>query len=121
MALRCHDLAAQVELLESPLLCRAPERGPGDRESKRIDSRKDSPRAVAKCLPTFRPGAKALGAEKRAYRKPKSRSSGQAINLGLVYVERPLLGRYAFSVSEAVQRGELRPLRSPTESIDEVA
>jgi Tn3 transposase DDE domain len=32
-----------------------------------------------------------------------------------------LLGRYAFSVPEAVQRGELRPLRNPTEALDDVA
>jgi Tn3 transposase DDE domain len=28
-----------------------------------------------------------------------------------------LLGRYSFSISEAVQRGELRPLRKPDEEI----
>ena len=32
-----------------------------------------------------------------------------------------LLGRYAFSLPEAVQRGELRPLRNPADSIEEVA
>jgi hypothetical protein len=32
-----------------------------------------------------------------------------------------LLGRYAFSVPEAVQRGELRPLRNPADSIEDVA
>ena len=32
-----------------------------------------------------------------------------------------LLGRYAFSVPEAVQRGELRPLRNPTDALDDVA
>ena len=32
-----------------------------------------------------------------------------------------LLGKYAFSVPESVQRGELRPLRSPSDSIEEVA
>ena len=39
----------------------------------------------------------------------------------LVFEHINLLGRYAFSVPEAVQRGELRPLRSPSESIEEVA
>jgi TnpA family transposase len=39
----------------------------------------------------------------------------------LVYEHINLLGRYAFSVSEAVQRGELRPLRSPSDSTEEVA
>ncbi len=32
-----------------------------------------------------------------------------------------VLGRYAFSVPEAVQRGELRPLRHPTAAPDELA
>jgi hypothetical protein len=32
-----------------------------------------------------------------------------------------LLGRYAFSVPEAVQRGELRPLRSSSDLTEEVA
>ena len=32
-----------------------------------------------------------------------------------------LLGRYAFSVPEAVQRGELRPLRNPSDALDDVA
>jgi hypothetical protein len=32
-----------------------------------------------------------------------------------------LLGRYAFSVPEAVQRGELRPLWSPSDCTEEVA
>ena len=32
-----------------------------------------------------------------------------------------LLGRYAFSVPEAVQRGELRPLRNPADALDDVA
>jgi hypothetical protein len=32
-----------------------------------------------------------------------------------------LLGRYAFSVPEAVQRGELRPLRNPIDALDDVA
>jgi hypothetical protein len=31
-----------------------------------------------------------------------------------------LLGRYAFSVPEAVTRGELRPLRNPAEVLEEV-
>ena len=39
----------------------------------------------------------------------------------LVYEHINLLGRYAFSVPEAVQRGELRPLRSTSGSIVEVA
>jgi hypothetical protein len=29
--------------------------------------------------------------------------------------------RYAFSVPESVQRGELRPLRNPTDALDDVA
>jgi hypothetical protein len=32
-----------------------------------------------------------------------------------------LLGRYAFSVPDAVQRGELRPLRNPADAIEEIA
>jgi TnpA family transposase len=32
-----------------------------------------------------------------------------------------LLGRYAFSVPEAVQRGELCPLRNPADALDDVA
>jgi TnpA family transposase len=32
-----------------------------------------------------------------------------------------LLGRYAFSVPDAVQRGELRPLRNPTDALDDLA
>ena len=39
----------------------------------------------------------------------------------LVYEHINLLGRYAFSVPEAVQRGELRPLRSPSDPTEEVA
>ena len=39
----------------------------------------------------------------------------------LIYEHINLLGRYAFSVPEAVQRGELRPLRSPSDSTEEVA
>jgi len=41
----------------------------------------------------------------------------------LVFEHINLLGRYAFSVPEAVTRGELRPLslRNPAEDIDEVA
>jgi hypothetical protein len=39
----------------------------------------------------------------------------------LVYEHINLLGRYAFSLPEAVQRGELRPLRSPSDSTWEVA
>jgi hypothetical protein len=39
----------------------------------------------------------------------------------LVYEHINLLGRYAFSVPEAVQRGELRPLRSSADSTKEVA
>ena len=37
----------------------------------------------------------------------------------LVYEHINLLGRYAFSVPEAVQRGQLRPLRSSSEAIEE--
>ena len=32
-----------------------------------------------------------------------------------------LLGRYSFAVPEAVQRGQLRPLRNPDEAVDERA
>jgi len=39
----------------------------------------------------------------------------------LVYEHINLLGRYAFSVPEAVQRGELRPLRNSSGAIDEVS
>lgn len=39
----------------------------------------------------------------------------------LVFEHINLLGRYAFSVPEAVQRGELRPLRSPSDTTEEVA
>ena len=39
----------------------------------------------------------------------------------LVFEHINLLGRYAFSVPETVQRGELRPLRSPRESTEEIA
>ena len=38
----------------------------------------------------------------------------------LVYEHINLLGRYAFSVPEAVQRGQLRPLRSSSEAIEEL-
>jgi hypothetical protein len=37
----------------------------------------------------------------------------------LVFEHINLLGRYAFSVPEAVLRGELRPLRNPSDSIEE--
>ncbi len=50
---------------------------------------------------------------------------GQAIYvlgpLKLVFEHINLLGRYAFSVPEAVTRGELRPLRNPAEVLEEVA
>jgi Tn3 transposase DDE domain len=39
----------------------------------------------------------------------------------LVFEHINLLGRYAFSVPEAVTRGELRPLRNPAEAVEEVA
>jgi Tn3 transposase DDE domain len=39
----------------------------------------------------------------------------------LIYEHINLLGRYAFSVPEAVQRGELRPLRSPADSTQPAA
>jgi TnpA family transposase len=39
----------------------------------------------------------------------------------LIFEHINLLGRYAFSVPEAVQRGELRPLRSPSDLTEEVA
>ena len=38
----------------------------------------------------------------------------------LVFEHINLLGRYAFSVPEAVTRGELRPLRNPADVLDEV-
>lgn len=39
----------------------------------------------------------------------------------LVFEHINLLGRYAFSVPDSVQRGELRPLRSPSDALDDVA
>ena len=39
----------------------------------------------------------------------------------LVFDHINLLGRYAFAVPEAVSRGELRPLRSPKDALEEVA
>jgi TnpA family transposase len=39
----------------------------------------------------------------------------------LVFEHINLLGRYAFSVPEAVTRGELRPLRNPVDALEEVA
>jgi TnpA family transposase len=39
----------------------------------------------------------------------------------LVFDHINLLGRYAFSVPEAVARGELRPLRSPDDAMEDVA
>jgi Tn3 transposase DDE domain len=39
----------------------------------------------------------------------------------LVFDHINLLGRYAFSVPDAVWRGELRPLRDPTDTFEEVA
>jgi hypothetical protein len=39
----------------------------------------------------------------------------------LVFEHINLLGRYVFSVPEAVTRGELRPLRNPVEVLEEVA
>ncbi len=39
----------------------------------------------------------------------------------LVFEHINLLGRYAFSVPETVQRGELRPLRNPSDSMEDVA
>src|SRR5262249_2878859 len=39
----------------------------------------------------------------------------------LVFDHINLLGRYAFSVPESVARGELRPLRNPTDAIEDVA
>jgi hypothetical protein len=38
----------------------------------------------------------------------------------LVFEHINLLGRYTFSVPESVQRGELRPLRSPTEHLEDI-
>jgi Tn3 transposase DDE domain len=38
----------------------------------------------------------------------------------LVFEHINLLGRYAFSVPEAVTRGELRPLKNPDEVLEEV-
>ncbi len=39
----------------------------------------------------------------------------------LVFDHINLLGRYAFSIPDPVRRGELRPLRNPTDSSDDVA
>lgn len=39
----------------------------------------------------------------------------------LIFEHINLLGRYAFLVPESVRRGELRPLRTPSEAFDEVA
>jgi TnpA family transposase len=39
----------------------------------------------------------------------------------LIFDHINLLGRYAFSVPESVQRGALRPLRNPTDALDELA
>jgi hypothetical protein len=39
----------------------------------------------------------------------------------LVFDHINLRGRYAFSVPEAVTRGELRPLRNPAEVLEEIA
>jgi hypothetical protein len=39
----------------------------------------------------------------------------------MVFEHINLLGRYAFSVPDAVQRGELRPLRSASDALDDVA
>jgi hypothetical protein len=39
----------------------------------------------------------------------------------LVYEHINLLGRYAFSVPDAVQRGQLRPLRTSSEAIEELS
>jgi len=39
----------------------------------------------------------------------------------LIFDHINLLGRYAFLVPEAVQRGELRPLRNPSDSLEDVA
>jgi hypothetical protein len=38
----------------------------------------------------------------------------------LVFDHINLLGRYAFSIPDPVQRGELRPLRNPAEPLDDV-
>jgi TnpA family transposase len=38
----------------------------------------------------------------------------------LIFDHINLLGRYVFSVPESVQRGELRPLRNPTDALDEL-
>ena len=39
----------------------------------------------------------------------------------LVFDHINLLGRYAFSVPDSVIRGELRPLRNPADSLEDVA
>jgi Tn3 transposase DDE domain len=39
----------------------------------------------------------------------------------LVYEHINVLGRYAFSLPEAVSRGELRPLRNPADVDEEIA
>ena len=39
----------------------------------------------------------------------------------LVFDHINLLGRYAFSVPESVARGQLRPLRNPADTLEDVA
>jgi TnpA family transposase len=39
----------------------------------------------------------------------------------LIFEHINMLGRYAFLVPDAVRRGELRPLRTPTDVLDDVA
>ena len=39
----------------------------------------------------------------------------------LVFEHINLLGRYTFSVPDSVARGQLRPLRNPADSLDDVA
>ena len=39
----------------------------------------------------------------------------------LVFDHINLLGRYSFSLPDAVQRGQLRPLRNPSEATEEAA
>jgi Tn3 transposase DDE domain len=39
----------------------------------------------------------------------------------LVFHHINLLGRYSFSLPDAVQRGQLRPLRNPSEATEEAA
>jgi Tn3 transposase DDE domain len=58
--------------------------------------------------------------EQLAREGPHLKSEDVARLSPLVFEHINLLGRYAFSVPEAVTRGELRPLRNPDEALEEV-